>query len=392
MLLSNYIEDIFLDFFSFVNSHGLPLQRQDEAPIESFYNVLLSGNQLTEAQAGYILKILHKYKGLTAIHGLDYTSHLDAPQWRNKFRVLDTSKRVFVQTGDDGIIHVCLKFPYQLKKAFEDTLQQVKVSSMWDAEEKVRKINLYNCNLVQIGEFVHHHGFEIDDSFLQVLGQVEEIWANQSKISMRSIISNNAVELINASDDALAYWNKQKTGKIENDLILAKSMGFLLDKKAETIFERIAATKPTSYWVKTNAELLALCNQIDGKVCIVLDRVGNTRNWLTEFAESIDTAGIARDQVKVCFRAEKNDNSQLNETIKEYGFGGKVEEGKFLIFNHKPAKWLFKDTESVKILVSNNLYPSTNALTRDWFNSHPLVIYVGNIKPSETRNNNIVEL
>lgn len=392
MQSSNYIEDIFIEFYYFVSSSPLQLQRQDAGPIDSFFGVLLNNTQLTEAQASYILKLLNKYKNLTSIHGFDYSSRLEKGEWKNPFRVLDNSKRVYVETDANGAVQVCLKFPFQLKQAFEDTLQHVKVASVWDPEDKVRKINLYKCNLVQIGEFVHHHEFEIDDSFLVVLGQVEEIWANQSAISQSSIISNNAVELVNPSDDAKEYWTNNKTGNLGNDLILAKSMGFLLDKKPENSIERIASTKPSAYWVKTNEELLSLCNSIDGKICIVLDRVGKTTDWLREFSESVDQCGIDRNSVKVCFRAEKNDSTNLNDLIKELGFGGKIEEGKFLIFNHKPAKWLFKEAESVKILVSNNLYPSTNALTRDWFNSHPLVIYVGNIKPSEHRNNNIVEL
>lgn len=392
MLLSNYIEDIFLEFYDFVISRGIPLQKQDDAPLVSFYGVLISGEQLTEAQGNYVLKILHKYKNFVSIHGLDYSTKLVSPTWKNSFRVLDTSKKVYVETDAAGAIWVCLKFPYQLKKAFEESLHSVKIASVWDAEARVRKINLYTCNLVQVGEFVHQHGFEIDDSFLSVLSQVEEIWTNQNKISPASTISNNSVELINAGEDAISFWNLNKTNNIETDLLLAKSMGFLLDKKPETVIERIAATKPNQYWIKSNEELLEICRNIDGKICIILDRVGNTYEWLLEFEKSVRRANIDKSSVKVCFRAEKGDRSHLNQWIREAGFGGNVEDGKFLIFNHKPAKWLFKETNSVKILVSNNLYPSTNAVTREWFNSHPLVIYVGNIKPSEQRNNNIVEL
>lgn len=392
MLPSNHYEDIFIEFYYFIGSVNIPIQAQDLSPIESFFNVLSNGTHLTEAQASYILKLLNKYKNITAMHGFDFVSQLDSAKWKYPFRVLDNSKKIYVETDSNGVIQVCLKFPFQLKQAFEDTLQHVKIASMWDADNKVRKIDLYKCNLVQIGEFVHRHEFEIDDSFLTVLGQVEEIWNNQADITPRSVIQNNTVQLINASDDALKYWNENKTGKMGNDLILAKNMGFLLDKKPETPIERIASTKPSNYWIKTNEELLTLCNEVDGKVCIILDRVGKTTDWLSEFSKSVDACGIDRNLVKVCFRAEKNADTQLNDMIKNLGFGGKIEEGKFLIFNHKPAKWLFKDTESVKILVSNNLYPSTNGIARDWFNSHPLVIFVGNIKPSEHRNNNIVEL
>ena len=392
MLPSTYIEDIFLEFYYFSSGNSIPLQPQDRSAIESFYGVISADSELTEAQSSYILKLLHKYKNFTVSKGFDYSSALDAPKWKKPFRVLDTSKKVYVETDSNGSISVCLKFPFQLKKAFEDTLQNVKLASTYDPDKKVRKISLTQANLVQIGEFVYHHGFEIDDTFLVALSQVEEIWANQSAISPRSVISNNGVELVNAADDAITFWNANKTDNLESDLLLAKSMGFLLDKKPDNMVERIASTKPNQYWVKNNEQLLSLCNKIDGKVCIVLDRVGKTTDWLKEFAASVEKSGIDKSQIKVCFRAEKNESSDLNQWVKDHGFGGKIEEGKFMIFNHKPAKWLFKNTESVKILVSNNLYPSTNALTRDWFNSHPLVVYVGNIKPSEQRNNNIVEL
>ena len=78
--------------------------------------------------------------------------------------------------------------------------------------------------------------------------------------------------------------------------------------------------------------------------------------------------------------------------MSDNGFGGKVEEGKILIFNHKPAKWLFKEQENVKLLVTNNLYPATNSIAKDWLSSHPCVIYLGDIKPSELRGQKIVEL
>jgi hypothetical protein len=105
-----------------------------------------------------------------------------------------------------------------------------------------------------------------------------------------------------------------------------------------------------------------------------------------------DQSGIARDDIKVCFRENKENNSGINDWIKMAGVGGKVETGKILIFEYKPAKWLFKDSEDVKLLVTNNLYPPTNGITKDWFSSHPCVIYLGDIKPSEQRGQKIVEL
>jgi hypothetical protein len=113
---------------------------------------------------------------------------------------------------------------------------------------------------------------------------------------------------------------------------------------------------------------------------------------LTQFINDADTAGIDRNEIKVCFREPKEQDTGINEWIKTNGVGGKVETGRILIFEFKPAKWLFKEKESVKLLVSNNLYPPTNQLTKDWVGSHHCVIYLGDIKPSEQRGQNIVEL
>jgi hypothetical protein len=135
-----------------------------------------------------------------------------------------------------------------------------------------------------------------------------------------------------------------------------------------------------------------LHKQIDGKICVILDRTSNTLDWLKNFVSCADESGISRQEIKVCFRENKDSTTGLNDWIKSAGVGGKVESGKILIFEFKPAKWLFKEQQDVKILVTNNLYPSTNQITKDWLNSHPCVIYLGDIKPSEQRGQKIVEL
>ena len=53
---------------------------------------------------------------------------------------------------------------------------------------------------------------------------------------------------------------------------------------------------------------------------------------------------------------------------------------------------MFKDSIDVKMLVTNNIYPPTNTMTKDWFNSHPCVVYLGDTKPTEQRGQKIVEL
>jgi len=395
MLTSVYAEDLFEAFYELYHSENLPCQQQDLAPMESFYLKIINKEPLTQNQANFLLKLLEKYKTVSAMAGLDYAAALSSVQWRQPFRVLDLSKKIYVENDDTGRVWVHLKFPYQLKKEFDaeihGNLDHYK-TSFWDPEKKVRCLSLYDFNLVQLYEFAQKHNFEIDDTFMIALSDVEEIWQNAEQILPFSIVVNDTVVLNNATEDAENFWNTKAIGSYGDNLLLAKSMGYLYQGQPTNIIENIAASPSNSFWIKTNKELFSLYCSITGKVVIVLDRTGNTLAWLDQFVRDLDNAGIPRSDIRVCFRESKESDTGINGWIKSNGVGGKVEDGKILIFEYKPAKWLFKQSEDVKMLVTNNLYPPTNQTTKDWFESHPCVIYLGDIKPSEQRGQQIVEL
>ncbi len=395
MQSSTFVEDIFLEFFHLVEQRVIPIQRQDFSVAQSFYLNILSNVKFTENQGKFVLTLLQKYRNFSQLGGLDYSESLESPQWKNSFRVIDYSRKVFAETDETGNVWVCAKFPFQLKKMVDDEICKVDArasTSIWDHERKIRKFNVNDYNVVQIFEFAKANDFEIEESFFSLLSEIEEIWQNQEEIQPRSEIINGEVRLVNAPADALEFWNNNKTQSASNNLFLAKSMGYKLVNPSTTPVEKIAASDANMFWIKTNKEFLEITKLVDGKVCIVLDRVGRTLEWLTSFAKDLDDVGIDHSLVKVCFRASKNEDQELNDWIKDSGFGGKVDDGKILIFNHKPAKWLFKNSDSVKILASNNLYPSTNQISRDWFGSHSCVIYIGDIKPSQNKEQKIVDL
>ena len=395
MLPSQYVEDIFLQFYDLATIDQIVLQPQDYAACSSFYSAIIQGKELTQNQANFILKLLSKYQSSLKKSSLDYTDALQNPQWRTSFRILDLSKKIFVEKDTAGTVQVCVKFPYQLKREFDEEFEDQRNpanKSIWDPERKLRQLSVYHSNLIQLYEFALKHKFEIDDTFMIALAEVEEIWQNQEEVLPFSSIVANWVVLGNSSTETDEWFKTHSSGLIDNDLLLAKSMGYQYSGKPYTMIEKISASNSNSFWIKNNTEFLNLCNSVTGRVCIILDRTSNTLDWLTQFINDADTAGIDRNEIKVCFREPKEQDTGINEWIKTNGVGGKVETGRILIFEFKPAKWLFKEKESVKLLVSNNLYPPTNQLTKDWVSSHPCVIYLGDIKPSEQRGQNIVEL
>ena len=137
--------------------------------------------------------------------------------------------------------------------------------------------------------------------------------------------------------------------------------------------------------------MFEVTEKIQGKVAIILDRSVNALEWLKTLSMYVDSTNLDKTAFKVCFRESNKENPEFNKWIKKNNMGGAVGNGKYLIFQHKPAKWLFSNINDVKIIITNAVYPSTNSLTRHWFNTHPCVIFFEEVRPAGW-SNNIVDL
>jgi hypothetical protein len=395
MISSEFAEDIFKTFYNLISQQKISVQGQDFSPIASFHEKIINGNELTKNQANFLIKLLEKYKTISAMAGLDYKSQLQDLKWRRGFRVLDLSKKIYVELRENKL-EICLKFPYQLKKQFEDEIdnrQTIASHSFWDHEHKVRRLDFYRYNLIHLYEFALTHNFEIDDTFMNVLADVEEIWQNSDDIIPRSEVTIYGVALKNTSEATQQWWSTHRTSDPLKDLLLAKSMGFLYQEKPMNFVEKIASCPENTFWIKHHKDFFELTKLFSGRICVLLDRTtAHTLPWLQNFVAAADTSGISREEIKVCFRNSKESDTGLNEWIKAAGVGGQVESGKILIFESKPAKWLFKSDIDVTMLVTNNIFPPTSIMAKDWLRSHPCVIYLGDTKPTEPKGQKIVEL
>lgn len=398
MLSFSYVEDLFVEFYNRVASADDSISEQDLSAMNSFYNQIHMGNQLTQNQGHFLIKLLIRHQ-LSAQHQeLNYGTLTQTPVWRNGFRKLDLSKAVHVEQNDDGHISVCMKFPYSLKDLFDkefDTKTLDYNASQWDYERKLRILDVYQFNVIHLNEFVRKHDFYVDESFLALVEQVEEIWNQHEQIVPRAELINDQLTLINAPQDTLDFYQQHVTIALEHNLFLVKSMGYpvTFDRPIRSQLEQICQSADTHFWLKTNSDFFSLHKLIDGISCVILDR--NTQNiieWLYQFVESADQAGLARSQIKVCFRDPTEKKSRLNDWIKEQNLGGAVNEGRIFLFLHKPPKWLFKDDIDVKLLITNSYTPITEPTTAAWAAVHPCVCYLGDIAPTTVRNQKIVSL
>jgi hypothetical protein len=387
---SLFVEDIFVAFANLVSLGQIRMQPHDRSAVYNFTQDIHSGKQFTEKQGAFIVKILYKYRN-QAKEKLDYEEALNNPAWKQPFRVIDKSKKVWVESDELNKPWILLKFPFDLKDDYEIEFANFQRGMhKWDADRKLRKISLFDCNFLQVDQWVKKHKFEIDNTYEYVSSIIEETFDNADQFKKYSYIDKNNVVLKNAPDDAIDYFEKNKTGVVEKDLLLAKSMSYSYEGNPTSIAEKISSLDNNQFWIKSLEEFLEFAMETDYKICFILDRASDDIEWLNKLVHILDKMQIEKSLFRVCFRKDNKDSPDFNKWVSKNNFGGKISTAKFLIFNHKPAKWLFKDNNDVIIYASNGLYPSTDSITGALLAHSPFVFYVGDFKP--TMKEHIVEL
>ena len=395
MTHSVYVEDIFVEFYDLCTSSNTILHGQELNTAQSLYYQLINKNQLTQNQGNFILKILARYHVLAKKLGLNYDESITTPVWKNNFRVIDLSRKIHAEKTDSGL-DIYMQFPYSLKKEFDSEIENDRGGrfSRWDHEKKLRILNAYNYNLIQLHEFCQKHGFEIDESFSEIVSEVEEIWQHQEKVINHSEIVDGQIVLKNSPFSTEEFWENNRKNSINEDMFLAKSLGYpvIIDRKEKTPLEYICSSKEKFFWLKSLEDFFSVYTKIGGISAVLLDR--NTKEiveWLKGFVEVADQY-VPREDIKICFREESEKESVLNNWIKINGLGGKVETGKILIFHHKPPKWLFSKNVDVKIILTNSYTPHAEPIASSWIHSHPCVCYTGTVAPTPPRNIKIAKL
>lgn len=385
MTTIRYVEDVFTEFAHAVDLRQISVQPQDIPAINSFQNVILTSKPLTKAQSSFVLKILTKYRIGSKMAGIDYHDSIDNPTWRYPFRVIDHSRSVSVDCDEDGSLRILMKFPYQIKEAFEKELPNIR--SMWDSTLMSRVIKLKDANVIVIREFCEKYEFVLDQTFIDLCDSVEEIWNQEENFLPYSVVKNNSVELINATDDAKEYFEINKTDSLEENMFLAKSMNFCLklEEKNPTLIQKIATAQDNYFYTNNVKNLFEILKSLPtAKVAVLVDRASETLNFVKNFVNFAENVNFPKNEIRVCFRlsAEEDRELKFNQWIKENQINGPVNSGRIYIFRHKPAKWLFADEENVKIIVTNGLFTNTNISISHWMDSHPCVIFVGEQKPA----------
>jgi hypothetical protein len=342
-----------------------------------------------------MLKLLEKYKIHVITPDFDYQQELSSPQWKQAFRILDDTKKIYVEIDSSGKKWICLKHPFVLKEKFnKEVLRNVHDHATWDPENKVRKFSIYSINLVLLQKFISDNGFVVDDTFLDYAAVVEEIWQQSADFLPHCISSNDTILLKNANDTAQLFFDQNKTNNTYENLLLAKNLGYKLElsRKSKNLIEAIAVENATQFWLKDIEQFFTIYKMITGIVCVIIDDNADSKVWIEKFINTANSNGVSSDEMRVCFRARNDEDPEFNNWIKNNNLGGPINTARLLIFKNKPPKWLFKDKIDVKIIIVNKPFPPSSLTTQAWISNHSCVIYLDKLRPSITKEKNIVEL
>ena len=383
-----FTDDLFVEFY---NKCSDCINNKDSSAAFNFYQHFSSNRPITKAQADYALRILQSYQKYLEALKIEKTL-ITAPKWRNEFKVLDYRKYIFVEQDANNTIWICVKHPFNIKEKFEkECITARNIRATWDDEAKIRRYHFYSINVVLLKEFGINNGYELSKEFIDLTEQVEDVWSNQELYNKSCVIDNNEVILNNPTTTAEIFFDANKTGSLSADLMLAKSMEHQLLYPKANMLETVCSFKETNFWITDRSKLFNLCKQIDGKVVLLLGR-DDEQQWIDEFANEAVMHGFIKDSIKVCFRHSNSDKPEFNNWVKDSGFGGKTEQGKFLLFKEKPPKWLLESNNDVTIIVLTGPFLPSSSISQAWINQHHCVIFLGKILPSLIMDKEIVKL
>lgn len=383
-----YFEDVFLNFYNAVKHDVRFWPQTEQNAVFNFFKIISQNLQLTEKQANFVIKLIEKHKDVSILNQYDPTDHLKVAVWKNEFRTIDYSKKIFVDNTDDEIL-ICLKFPFSFKQTLESSVKFLS-RLVWDNERKINTLNPYEINLIELNEFCKLHEFEIDLSFQEIVSEYEEILNQQETIYPHFIIKNKNVVLKNCGEDTVTYYEENKTSNLKNNLILLKTMGIIqLNNNSKDMFSKISSSSTNQFYINDFANYFELVEHINHKAVVVLYDDENTLSWLKKFHNVALEANFSKS-IKVGFREKAG--SAVNDWIKETNLGGSIETGDILIFKNKIPKWIFTKQIKIDVFSTNDLIPTRNGIIKQMVRHMPIVVHIAEYEPTTWRDQKIVNL
>ena len=311
---------------------------------------------------------------------------LEAPLFKYPFRAIDSARRIFLldkikihnTTFDFPLIAVKFPFDHNLNKL----LDKIPGRKTYSVDHRCHCYKLNEENIRTIMVLFKDKDFIIESQITDWYEEINNIIQHPTEYVPSVIIDSSQVKVINCNQQTNDYFNNYKTGKIIEDLFLAKTMNLffpgkiiesLIDMSALEMSKKLIAhgSHAVSVTDYSREETATMINDLNAfPVLMLIDEKENElKNWVMAFNNS----GIENSSMSVLFRSDKD--IEFNDFVKNEQLNNLVEDNTKVVFvKQKMPKILYKINFTPKIVISSSSF-FAHYTSQKMVDSHPIVLY-----------------
>jgi len=369
------IEDLILHIYDPMNGFDRKaLPARDRSILFSMASQLKKPLALTEKQANLALKIInenkHLYEQIKELNSL-----LSNPLYKYTFRSIDFSRRIFLITKDK----IAVKFPFD--NVINKLLDKIPSRKNYDIAARAHIYKLNETNIESIMNIFKDRNFEVDPKIEQWYKEIEKI--KSSPVSyVPSVNVDKTVEIVNCNSYTEEYFNKNKTGNIIEDLLLAKSMKLFFSEQILDLIQNLNISEISKKYLSKNNNSIAVAKYPKNDIAMLLQDFNaypilvladDNEIEFTAWVASFIQYGVKQTEMSVLFRSDKN--IAFNEYVKNQHLNNLVDENTKVVFiKNKMPKILYKLDFKPKIVISNSTF-YVHYTSQKVVDSHPAVMY-----------------
>lgn len=371
------------------------LPARDSKVLRSLATTITGPRFITENQSRLLLKIFKEHQPKFKEFQSELELVLNAPTWSKLFRPVDTTKKLYISTANDGISLLTLEF------AFSSSLRKTLAANnkLISGLVQVTPARIYHAdltekNIVTLVELLKPLDFEIEEKIQDFYKTIKSWSENEVKnqFLLTTITHTNFQKQITADLGIETA--------IDNNVIADRSNRYQYfteksGKKPENLTEQLATRNATKCWVNkkevTLDQLIQSVNELKRFPLLVVFDVYDPKKCLEELKNlevSLENNRIY-DGVGIYFRLENNPTGkEFNQLIADKGYNSQLDINTKVVGvqSGKIPKFLLKtDWKPMSVISIGN--PLRHSKTAVYANCCDLIIaYTDNEPIIETRN------
>lgn len=362
----------------FLFCQPIKVNRFDEKIVYSLSNQCSRGIAFTEKQSALAVKLVTKYKNqLNLILTQDITSFLVNPKFKLGTRVVSNTKFIKIKTDETNRKRLVVNFPYDenilsLIKDFKRQLSEKwqlsgrSVSYVynitWDQEAKQWEFPLWEDCIEFVSNNLLNYGFDIDDEVSSLIKEVNNVKENFVDYYPMVTFEKNCYKFVNSHQKI----PQPESLDLVNTLFFARKYGITTwDEKIEELLEDSSINPVTREILKSqlgkifvlNNEKFALddlTDVFDNTNLILVTIPGGSELENLKFAyNSLESLGIAKENMSVLFRLDNQTGKNFNDLIKMFKLNNPLDENTKVIFvSGKIPKTLIGFSRPIDVIIN----------------------------------------